>query len=615
LAGKEKSKHAAKPISLPPNISYPTYQLYALAGVSRPDPDTVLKIAVLETMRWLRERFRERSVPKAFCLPDPSKHQDCGLDDLRDFECDDGCQVKAVWLPADRIWAFRLTEPDQGTRKEDGSVRRPPVPGRVFQTDVAYRVLNNVVECGFQTTVHEPPGTDAPCEVFRLGLIKCLVSNSDVGLRQGDYEIVPYAHRLDSAASLRRFLSWRNDRLTSLPAVLIPEGAAAPDAVLDLKEMAKKIAADPLLPAVGAMPRLQIQNAASERQPALDAGNMARSRMAYAQFFLVPAAQIEACREITGINLAGAAAVLAEPKVFGGAVTTFCVRGGGRDLQETQRCLDEAIQDYLKRKTVAFGKTIFLDRALSIRQANQDLLRQEKEQIITSFRGQIEDLTEKHAEEVRALKEEADAKDAKIKRLEDDALKMKEANAVLRLEQSAQAAAYEKKFAEASAENERLRRVLGRPEDKDKVPDWAEAEFAGRLMFHKRARDLLERAPAGSVDLRLLCDALEYLATDYRDFLLGTVDSDALLLRCSQKYNRPFEVTRNSDMSVAMYPQDYKIKYYIGFKGKEIDSVLDRHLKVGIDSDKLLRIYFLFDEDKKRIVVGSLPGHLPTVSY
>ena len=64
-----------------------------------------------------------------------------------------------------------------------------------------------------------------------------------------------------------------------------------------------------------------------------------------------------------------------------------------------------------------------------------------------------------------------------------------------------------------------------------------------------------------------------------------------------------------------MYPAEYKIKYFEGYKGKPVESLLDYHLKVGNDAENLLRIYFLFDETKKLIVVGSLPEHLKTSSY
>ena len=45
-----------------------------------------------------------------------------------------------------------------------------------------------------------------------------------------------------------------------------------------------------------------------------------------------------------------------------------------------------------------------------------------------------------------------------------------------------------------------------------------------------------------------------------------------------------------------------------------MESGLDYHLRVGSDPENLLRIYFLHDDKKKLIVVGSLPRHLRTVT-
>ena len=38
------------------------------------------------------------------------------------------------------------------------------------------------------------------------------------------------------------------------------------------------------------------------------------------------------------------------------------------------------------------------------------------------------------------------------------------------------------------------------------------------------------------------------------------------------------------------------------------------HLCVGNDMENLLRVYFLHDDDKKLIVIGSLPRHLRAVT-
>ena len=62
--------------------------------------------------------------------------------------------------------------------------------------------------------------------------------------------------------------------------------------------------------------------------------------------------------------------------------------------------------------------------------------------------------------------------------------------------------------------------------------------------------------------------------------------------------------------SIDFTPGQYKIRYCPGNQGKPVDCPLDYHLRVGNDAEYLLRIYFLHDDKKKRIMVGSLPRHL-----
>jgi hypothetical protein len=46
-----------QPLPLLRNPTYPTYQLYAIAGLVKTPPEKVLAIVVLETLSWLRSRF------------------------------------------------------------------------------------------------------------------------------------------------------------------------------------------------------------------------------------------------------------------------------------------------------------------------------------------------------------------------------------------------------------------------------------------------------------------------------------------------------------------------------------------------------------------------------
>ena len=40
---------------------------------------------------------------------------------------------------------------------------------------------------------------------------------------------------------------------------------------------------------------------------------------------------------------------------------------------------------------------------------------------------------------------------------------------------------------------------------------------------------------------------------------------------------------------------------------------LDLHIKRGTQSEELIRIYFCWDPDTKKIIIGSMPEHLATV--
>ncbi len=55
---------------------------------------------------------------------------------------------------------------------------------------------------------------------------------------------------------------------------------------------------------------------------------------------------------------------------------------------------------------------------------------------------------------------------------------------------------------------------------------------------------LLAKKTAWGVDLGLLCDALDFLATDYWEQRFKQLPVDEMNRRCSAKYQRPFDVSR-----------------------------------------------------------------------
>ena len=113
--------------------------------------------------------------------------------------------------------------------------------------------------------------------------------------------------------------------------------------------------------------------------------------------------------------------------------------------------------------------------------------------------------------------------------------------------------------------------------------------------------------------MALVCDALDYLATDYWEQRYLRLPKDIALTRCAEKYGRPFEIHPVGSSTIAFTPSEYRIPYFKDERGRVADSDLTSHLRVGNAPESLLRIYFLHDDEKRLIVVGSLPDHLRAI--
>ena len=56
----------------------------------------------------------------------------------------------------------------------------------------------------------------------------------------------------------------------------------------------------------------------------------------------------------------------------------------------------------------------------------------------------------------------------------------------------------------------------------------------------------------------------------------------------------------------------FKADYSTSFEGKTFP--LDMHIKYGVSTQSLIRIYFTLSEELKKIIIGYMPGHLATVT-
>ena len=612
----------AKPIRLQINKKYPSYQLYAIAGTVQIDSDSVLKACILHTYKWLRARFRGFSLSE-LDVPDPSDVSCFDLASISSFSITDPYPMEVIWLPADKAWSFKLTEPDNGNEATDYRPARDAVPGRLFETNIGYRISDTGVECGFKTIVSEPEGVDAPVESFRLMCIKEIARDPNIGLYHG-YKLQDEPFTVNSSADVKRLIRWIRSYDRQMPVIISDLGVQKPnkkdldaiavaDQILSLTSLTRfsSVARVPgLTPPSGAHPVTEKQSSGNRT----DIISLARYKMGYAQYFLVTKEMSELISKEFPSEYRQGDIMVFEPAAFGGHIRPYSAFDS-----KTEQGLDLFASDYPAKKPMTFGNVLFTNDARELSSKRVAELADSKEALAQAYEERIAAIRAKHEDEIASYHSRLDDEIRENHRLEKEIENLRaEYEKIIGVSKKR----HEEELEQRSSEHEKDLRELERFRSRDRRPvdisgiqRWIENEFKGKLILHEKAQKLLSALKPGEWDVELICDALEFLATDYRDELIGIITEDEMNANCSDKYGRPFEVTPLSFPSVQGAPKEYKIKYKIGHKGKPVESVLNLHLRIGNTAEDLIRIYFLYDSDKQLIVVGSLPKHLPTLSY
>lgn len=612
--------HNSTPRILLKSVRYPTYQLYASAGNTKERADAQLVLGALSVLKWLRTKFRELEIPDAFLAPPPDAYLEVSLSDLKSAHIDCGYTVETVSIPEEKLWAFRLIEPDLSTQWKDGAEVSTAVPGRVFETNIAFRVVGATMHMGVELIVSEPENISEEQQaiVLRPAVVSELANDPRLGLSAG-YRLEDRLWELNSKDRHKQLKEHLKKWM--MPAVifcdLLPEttpaapplpkmgpGGAKPpfdlSAMLDLPPTAAPF---PVASAgIGALPE--------RKAPAVpyDTALFTKARLAYTHSFHLPADQFASFGKLFQINVKSGDILFMEPSGAGGGILKYEYSEDA--LHKNFSALMTRSRDYMRKKSMAFPHVVFLSGAkklLSERYANAG---QSVEDTIRDYEERIQALREAHRDELMERNDKIQQQAGKITRLQNQLDDAYEQIKLIQSQADEKVKAAHKKTADMEERLEYFKSLRERPKTPKEIPDWVQSRFAGRLEFHPRAVRLIQAVSASEIDMPLLCDAIEYLAMEYRDRKAGIISWDDVSIKCSEKYGRPFEVTGCGDTSIEMYSSQYKIKYKSGYKGKPVETPLTDHLKVGNTAGNLIRIYFLYDDERKVIVVGSLPNHL-----
>jgi hypothetical protein len=609
-------------VKLQKNHLYPTYQLHAFMANDKTTPQDGLRLAALTTMHWLKTRLGD-DVPEAWsALPSPEEYLSATDGDMPSLYINQGHVVNVVSLPDKGMWTLQITEPDLGSDPGNPEQSRPAIPGRIIETNIAFQIVGKQLECGFKTIISDPVGTEPEAEVYRIAVVRQLMRNPAFGLKQV-MDIPMAAIRLTNASQVKTMLFVTHHADNALPSVIftqpLEEHITMP-VITDLSKLRLNSSfTSPNLKLN--LPGLNLSKPTNTTdkvemvaiEPPYDLEKFCYYTFSHCRTYVLEDSARKSFSSQSGISFAPGDIVVLYPTAYGGGQEVVPFRKNEAKRAETIQLIEIGVKSYLKARPIDFGKIEFLSGAREHLFRLSDELMESAEAADAHFKQELEQLNAFWKGELAQKNRDLDAVTAQLQRQKEYAARLEDEKAQLREEC---AVAQDKMQAEIDAHKatiEFLQRRYDQPKDYDGIVTWVEEHFSERLFLHPKAISRMLTKSNQCADIALVCDALDYLATDYWEQRYMQLPKEIALTRCGEKYGRPFDVKPTGQVTIEFTPSEYRIKYFKNAQGIESDSDLDYHLRVGNDPENLLRIYFLHDDAQRLIVIGSLPDHLRAV--
>ena len=640
-----------QPLQFVQNRTFPLFQLCAVNGNKKTPPLDAMKISVLTAMEWLREksdRSKDKSESTEFDYPAPSEYEKFSMEQFRPIHIQTGHTIDAVWLPEEQSFSLQIIEDDMGSPLDPDE---PPVPGRKYITNVGIRIVNDHLEYGFKAEITEPKNVMKRPKYLRMGIIKRLVKNDKIRLSQS-YNILMDYYYLATNADIDRFDKYLANRNVHLPVIVFSacedENAETPneptaemtaqfDKILQDNKMSQLPKADfsqmTLSSNKISVPeQLTLKRSAkkSEKHKQSTAKIVQNNKnyiypfsendildkfVGFAHIFRLPFERIALFNKKFDAELNAGDAVIVQPICFGKEKKYFR-KNDLKDYNEIKNFMRH-IYDYLRTRNISYRSVIFYNKAAELLQQKLLSADMSKENLIDGYELQIKTIKQNYDKqqndskrEIRSLNESLAAKNSEISDLKS---KISEQTAAFNKELTKQKESFQKIENYYKDLVDWYKKRILRPTDVGSIPKWLADNYSEKIFLHNKAKALLENwKPSDKDMIGVLYDALEYLGSEYYDCYFKNRTEEEINLIASQKYGRPFDVTRLNSASIFNHPQHYKVKYLKNGDTKSHEVELNYHLRYGVKAEHLIRIYFFIDEERKLIVIGSLPEHLPT---
>ena len=594
---------------------YPAYQLHAAMANKKTPPREGLKLAALAALDWLRDRLGENAPAELANLPEPADYRQAEDGSIfRSFNLNMGFTAEVASMVDHDIWTMRVVEPDLDYDTETGE-HRQAVPGRVLDTGIAFRIVSGQLECGIQTLVSEPVGTEEPAGVCCPRLVRTLMDHPDFGLRE-QVLLKGTLNRVESREQMNALVDLWQNKQNPLPCVVFTQTrTAAPKQ--ELPSMDQLMGKNPL---PGGLFPLKLNDAdpipvkPEASDPPYEMEPLAQRGGGYFHTYLLSDKLLKLFSKAVRKEGEPGDIFVLEPAMFGGTVQHHPFKPSRSRRQELMDKLSADLQTYIRGRKLTFGGVMFMQEAKDRWKAHTKREMQNAQELSVRWEEKLERVNAEWKEKMQAKENEVVRLREQLARQQEYGDRLEREKEELRRSNEEEQTALRLRTEEAEEKAAYLRRKLDQPKEHAKVAEWVNRYFRNRLILHPRAVDLLADKTARDINIETICDALDFLATDYWERRYRKLPSEEMNTRCAEKYGRPFDIRPTGNTTIEFTPSQYKVKYFPGKRGKPVESPLDFHLAVGNDPQNLLRIYFLHDDEKQLIVVGSLPRHLRAVT-
>ena len=391
-----------QPRKLPRNREYPGYQFYCTIQKKNDTAESCFCFAVLCVIDWLKERLRETDIiPREINrLPERQRSHVIGPSDLESFTISSGFSAYVVSLPDHGIWTLRLKESDSDTGQ------RKAVSGRYFTTNVGIRILNErEVELGIRIDVTDPEEAQEIDFAFRPKLLRYL--HEAPGLTLAQVSALPYQQALpvETEEQFKTLRGILDSSEGTMPLILVTQGIRLPK-----EETASLFGSMPFPSSLAAPPPGLFQQPFPAR-PVIeyyypfDADDIASHNFGYAITCRISEKMHDALKSRLKKDYTPGDILFAEPKRFGGAVRII-----SKDDPDPVKQAWTRAHCYSKDRKYSFGDVQFEYDARNIEnrekieeiRASSDMAAEEK---LTRLNQTIDELQTENEKRVRKITE------------------------------------------------------------------------------------------------------------------------------------------------------------------------------------------------------------------